>query len=558
MRSIVLDTETDFPGWRRAARALALEGVAPEDALWSVSEPTDLFAAPALDASPPAGTFSVPRALVDLAEIAIQARDAERFALLYRLVWRAHHGEKHLLEDAADPQVQRVQRLAQAVRRDTHKMRAFVRFREVRDTGGLGPSPAPVDDAQDDGAHDAPVRAPAADFAPPGLHEAPGPAPSPAPRAASAADPVRAGSSREGVLAAIAARPAGEPAPARYVAWFEPDHFIVEANAPFFVRRFATMQWSILTPDRCAHWDGEALTFTPGADRSQLPDDDALAEYWRVYFSSIFNPARLKVGAMTSEMPRKYWKNLPEAAAIPGLIRDAQSRTEQMVEHPTLSPHRDRKMPRIAAAAPADAQPATAAHLSGDLVALATEAAACRRCPLWEPATQTVFGEGPADARLMFVGEQPGDQEDLAGRPFIGPAGQLFDRALAEAGIDRTAVYVTNSVKHFKFEARGRRRIHVKPGVTEINACNVWLQAERAAIRPALTVALGATAARAVLGRTVTIGRERSRPIALDGNAQAFVTVHPSYLLRLPDEDAKAREYAAFVEDLKHAASLLA
>ena len=535
MRSIVLDTETDFPGWRRAARALALEGVAPEDAVWSVAEATDLFAAPPSDAPPPAGTFSVSRALVDLAETAIQARDAERFALLYRLVWRAHHGEKQLLEDAADPQVQRVQRLAQAVRRDTHKMRAFVRFREVRDTGGLGPSPVVPDDPADE------PRA--------GLHEASIVAPSPT---------SRADNSPADLLASIDARPAGEMSPARYVAWFEPDHFIVEANAPFFVRRFATMQWSILTPDRCAHWDGEALTFTPGADRSQLPDDDALAEYWRAYFSSIFNPARLKVGAMTSEMPRKYWKNLPEAAAIPGLIRDAQSRTEQMVERPTISPPKERKMPRVPAAAPADAEPATAAHLSGDLVALAAEAADCRRCPLWEPATQTVFGEGPADARLMFVGEQPGDQEDLAGRPFIGPAGQLFDRALAEAGIDRTTVYVTNSVKHFKFEARGRRRIHVKPGAAEINACNAWLQAERAAIRPALTVALGATAARAVLGRAVTIGRERSRPIALDGNAQAFVTVHPSYLLRLPDEDAKAREYAAFVEDLRHAASLLA
>ena len=555
MRSIVLDTETDFQGWRRAARALALDGVAPEDALWSVSEPADLFAAPAPDVPPPTGTFSVPRALVELAETAIQARDAERFALLYRLVWRAHHGEKHLLEDAADPQVQRVQRLAQAVRRDTHKMRAFVRFREVRDTGGLGPSPAPLDDAPGGDAHDAPSQASAADPARPGLREAAAVPPSPALLAA----PDRADvPDRAGVLAAIAARPAGVLSSARYVAWFEPDHFIVEANAPFFVRRFATMQWSILTPDRCAHWDGEALTFTPGADRSQLPDDDALAEYWRAYFSSIFNPARLKIGAMTSEMPRKYWKNLPEAAAIPGLIRDAQSRTDRMVEHPTISPPKERKMPKVPATAPADALPATAAHLSGDLVALATEAAACRRCPLWEPATQTVFGEGPADARLMFVGEQPGDQEDLAGRPFIGPAGQLFDRALGEAGIDRTTVYVTNSVKHFKFEPRGRRRIHVKPGTTEINACNVWLQAERAAIRPALTVALGATAARAVLGRAVTIGRERSRPIALDGNAQAFVTVHPSYLLRLPDEDAKAREYAAFVEDLRHAASLLA
>ncbi len=160
---------------------------------------------------------------------------------------------------------------------------------------------------------------------------------------------------------------------------------------------------------------------------------------------------------------------------------------------------------------------------------------------------------------MMMVGEQPGDQEDLAGRPFVGPAGQLLDRAIAEAGIDRSEVYVTNAVKHFKFEPRGRRRIHAKPDTGEINACRPWLEAERAIVRPALTVMLGATAARAVLGRAVTIGRERGRPIPLGaGNAQGFVTVHPSYLLRLPDEDAKVREYAAFVTDLRNAAALLA
>ena len=207
---------------------------------------------------------------------------------------------------------------------------------------------------------------------------------------------------------------------------------------------------------------------------------------------------------------------------------------------------------RSSAAVPAEPPPA------GSLAELAGQAAACRRCALWEPATQVVFGEGPADARMMLVGEQPGDQEDLAGRPFVGPAGQLLDRALAEAGIDRTQAYVTNAVKHFKFEPRGRRRIHAKPDTGEITACRVWVEAERAAVRPALTVLLGATAARSVLGRAVTISRERGRPIALpDGNAQAFVTVHPSYLLRLPDEESKAREYAAFVADLRQAAALV-
>ncbi len=158
---------------------------------------------------------------------------------------------------------------------------------------------------------------------------------------------------------------------------------------------------------------------------------------------------------------------------------------------------------------------------------------------------------------MMLVGEQPGDQEDLAGRPFVGPAGQLLDRALGEAGIDRRTVYVTNAVKHFKFEPRGKRRIHQKPDTSEIVACNVWVEAERQLVQPAITVLMGATAARAVLGRAVTISRERGRPMPLAGNTQALVTVHPSYLLRLPDEDAKRREYAAFVLDLQHAASLV-
>ena len=154
---------------------------------------------------------------------------------------------------------------------------------------------------------------------------------------------------------------------------------------------------------------------------------------------------------------------------------------------------------------------------------------------------------------MMLIGEQPGDQEDLQGRPFVGPAGQVLDRALAESGIDRSEVYVTNSVKHFKFEPRGKRRIHMKPEAPEIEACRFWLDIERARVRPRLLVLLGATAARSVMGRVVTIGRERGRPIQVGGE-QAFVTVHPSYLLRLPDEVTKKREYAAFVADLREAA----
>jgi DNA polymerase len=462
MRSVVLGHEVDFEGWRRAARGLALEGVPPEQVVWSVEEAGDLFAEPG-EIVPASGAFSVPRSLVSLAETALQARDPARFGLLYALIWRAHRGEKQILADAADPLVARVMRLAQAVRRDTHKMRAFLRFREVNEEGAV-----------------------------------------------------------------------------RYVAWFEPDHFIVEANAAFFIRRFATMVFSILTPYRSLHWDGETVRLAPGAQKADVPDDDALEAYWRAYFSSIFNPARVKISAMMSEMPKKYWHNLPEAAAIPELIREARSRTQQMVETPVISPERPTNRP---APARADAP-----------VGLAADAAACRRCDLWQHATQTVFGEGPLDARLMLVGEQPGDQEDLAGRPFVGPAGQVLDRALAEAGIDRGTVYVTNAVKHFKFEPRGKRRIHVTPDRQEIEICRFWLDHERGTIKPAVTILLGASAARAVLGRMVTISRERGRPIQLAPGV-AFVTVHPSYLLRLPDEAAKQREYAAFVADLRQAAA---
>jgi DNA polymerase len=326
----------------------------------------------------------------------------------------------------------------------------------------------------------------------------------------------------------------------RYVAWFEPDNFIVEANAPFFVRRFATMAWSILTPYRSAHWDGETLRLAAGARAADVPDDDALEAYWRAYFSSIFNPARVKIAAMTSEMPKKYWRNLPEAAAIPELIRQSRERTRTMIETPSVSPARPPR-PEAAPQAPRG---------------LAAEAATCRLCGLYRHATQTVFGEGPQDARLMLVGEQPGDQEDLAGRPFVGPAGQMLDRALADAGIERDAVYVTNAVKHFKFEPRGKRRIHATPDAGEIDICRFWLDQERALIKPQVIVLLGGSAARAVLGRAVTISRERGRAIPL-GDASAMITTHPSYLLRLPDAASQHREYDALVADLRQAKSWL-
>jgi DNA polymerase len=478
MHHITLDSETDFDGWRKAARALALNDVKPSDVTWRVAnDAPELFEPTDQPLEPPQGTFNVPARFVELAEIAILHRHPERFALLYRLLWRLR-GNHDLLEIATDSDVAGIAAMAKAVRRDEHKMHAFVRFREV-----------------------------------------------------------------------------GREQKSHFVAWFEPEHHIVELAAPFFARRFADMPWSILTPDVCAHWDGHAVSFTPGVAKSEAPTADRLEETWRSYYASIFNPARLKVQAMQKEMPRKYWRNLPEASLIKPLIEGAERTASAMIAKTASEPHKPQKRPEPPQAG--DEADDMARKHADDIEALREEAADCRACPLYKDATQTVFGEGKQTARIMLVGEQPGDKEDLAGKPFVGPAGQMLDRALEEAGIDRRKVYVTNAVKHFKFVPRGKIRLHQKPNTPEIKACRQWYERELAAIRPELVVAMGATAAQSVLGKITPINKNRGRPIDLDDGTRALVTVHPSYLLRLPDAEAKAREYRHFVQDLKIAAEVL-
>ncbi len=314
-----------------------------------------------------------------------------------------------------------------------------------------------------------------------------------------------------------------------YVAWFEPEHHIVRTNCGFFIRRFASQRWTILTPQESAHWDGRALSILPGAARADAPSEDPVEAIWKTYFASIFNPARLKLKAMQAEMPKKYWANLPEAELIPDLVREAPARVAAML----------------------------AGGRATTLARLREEALGCTLCPLHGPATQTVFGEGPADAPLMIVGEQPGDQEDLQGRPFVGPAGQLLDSCLCDAGIDRAQVYVTNAVKHFRFELRGRRRIHQSPSPAEIETCRWWLDQERAIVAPRLVLMLGGSAGRALLGRAVAVTRERGRPLSLPDGTPALLTVHPSYLLRIENPAAAEAERARFVADLRAAQALV-
>lgn len=454
--AVQLAAPDDFDGWRDAARGLAEAGVAPQSINWQVEGADgELFAVGA--APPQAGaSFAVPREFITMAKAAICHSDPERFALLYRLLLRIRDNRR-AMEDRADPLVDRLEKLAKEVRRDAHKLHAFVRFREVDD---------------DD----------------------------------------------------------GKP---RFIAFFEPDHHIVRREAGFFVRRFAGMRWSILTPELSIHWDGERVSEGPGATRADAPDGDPTEEAWKTYYANIFNPARVKVKAMLKEMPKKYWANMPETALVGELLAGAQAREAAMIERSAALP----------APPPGNADAAWAA--------LRADAMRCTRCDLHRCATQTVFGEGPLDARIMFVGEQPGDQEDVAGRPFVGPAGALFDDALAAAGIDRAQTYVTNAVKHFKYVQRGPRRLHQSPNAGEIQLCRWWLEREREIVRPPLTVALGATAARSLFGKVMAVGANRGRAHGLANGSEAWITVHPSFLLRLPDENARMLEHRRFVDDLK-------
>jgi DNA polymerase len=468
--AVHLPAPDDFAFWRERARGLVQCDVPPDRVSWIEPGGTgDLFAAegparrdkrlpiPPADAPP----VRASQRFLTIARSAALHSDPARFGLLYRVLWRLQRAPR-LMEDKADPEVRRLEELAKSVRRDAHKMHAFVRFREVEEEDGTP----------------------------------------------------------------------------HFVAWFEPDHHIVRAEAGFFMRRFANMHWSILTPRGSIHWDGETMREGPPARRSDAPSGDPVEDLWRSYYASIFNPARLKVGAMLSEMPKKYWKNLPEAELIPQLIAGAQAREARMVASGSL----DR-----------GERPST-------LEGIDTAIYACRNCPIGELDNRAVRGEGPLGAPLMIVGEQPGDQEDQAGRPFVGPAGQLLGEYLERAGIDRSQAYVTNAVKHFKFVWKGKRRLHQSPGAKEIDTCRWWLEAERNIVQPRLVLALGASAARGLLGKTVSITKARGTPMHLDDGTELWVTAHPSYLLRLEGEarEAQARLFASDLAAVKERLAELA
>jgi uracil-DNA glycosylase len=461
---------SDYASWRAAARRALEDGVQPGDIFWvdRLAEQQALpigAATPSNDrgrTNPPAapGKLRVPRKFVELATLTASHRRTEKWGLLYRLLWRIAHETRRLLEVASDEDVHAVEQMAAQVRRDEHKMRAFVRFTRI-----------------------------------------------------------------EGA--------AGE----RYVAWYQPDHLILRMAAPFFADRYSSMRWSILTPDLCANWDLQQLTFSPGVEAPAVVDDEQVTELWRVYYATTFNPARTNMAATLREMPRRRWSRLPEASLIPALVSSAHERTSELSRPIAL----DSARPYV---------PETA-----DLGSLRAALDSCRGCALVERATRAVFGEGSRDAKIVLVGEQPGDMEDRQGQPFVGPAGGVLDRALAAAGIDRSASYVTNAVKHFSFEERGKRRIHKTPRSSEVRACRPWLEAEVQSLTPACIVCLGATAAASMLGPQARVMELRGSVIANTAWAPAVVvTVHPSAVLRADDG---ARYFEMLVADLKLARAAL-
>jgi DNA polymerase len=466
-----------FEEWRSAVRELIALRVQPDAVEWAGSEDAvDLFstlaAAPSTaPATPPpaASSLRLPSELMEMLASAACFSAADRWAFLYKVVWRWQLGERDVIS-AADPDGARLYAMVKAVRREEHDMHAYVRFRERKPEDG-----AP-----------------------------------------------------------------------RFVAWFEPTHEVLPQVARHFARRMGNATWMIATPSATVLWDGQHLHDAPPKIRSAADIDDAGESLWLTYYRSIFNPARLNADLLRSHIPSRFWKNLPEGAIVPAMISGAANGERRTGQTGTVGL---RSGATTIAVTPERAQPQRDAPATLDQ---------CRRCELWRDATQAVPGVGPGagKARIMLVGEQPGDQEDLQGLPFVGPAGAVLDRALAEAGVARDTVYLTNAVKHFKWELRGKRRLHKTPAQREVAACHVWLEQELEQVRPEVVVALGATALKSVVrDGSATMSSVIEAPFQHEGRWVVAV-YHPSFVLRARDEESRQQAYEVIVAGLRQALTL--
>ena len=321
-----------------------------------------------------------------------------------------------------------------------------------------------------------------------------------------------------------------------YIAWYEPDHKITRLAAPFFKRRFAVQYWTIMTPDESVHWDGEQLHFTTSLTREHAPKEDQMEDLWRTFYHAIFNPARIKLKAMRQEMPVRFWHNLPEATIIASILHDAPQRVAGMLKHQEgLQQSAENYLPQD--------------DLS--LKNLRIAATHCQACPIYAQAHQIVFGDGKENAEIMLVGEQPGENEDLAGKPFVGPAGKLLHQALQAVNIDESKIYLTNAVKHFKHQIIAGKKIHKSPNIHEINACKPWLIAEITTIKPKLIICLGLTAAKSLISAGFHMHAQHGKWFTYNESQWIMATYHPAAILRGFDAATKDRLYANFLADLK-------
>lgn len=475
---VTLPAADDFGAFREEARRLLSVEIAPSDVDWHVNasrQPSLFGGAPSLElVLDMQSEIRIDRKLLALMKSALLHSDSGRFALAYRVLWKSRRLPQ-LFHMSADADIVMLNALAKSVRRDIHKMHAFVRFRKV------------------------------------------------------GARTTDKGLSRD-----------------IFIAWFEPDHHITRAVGPFFRDRFAGMDWTIITPEATISWDGDVLTDGPGGSKADVPAYDAVEEEWRGYYSSIFNPARVKPQAMKSEMPVKYWKNLPEAELIAPLMNDAKGRVRAMIAKNDETSEQYGLGGRTKV--PED-WPENVASLA-DLNEFAVRN---DKPPSHQFSNVIVVGEGPDNAPLMLIGEQPGDQEDIQKRPFVGPAGQLLTRAIEKAGMDRDALYLTNAVKRFKFQQRGKRRIHASPNQGEISHYRWWLMEEIRLVKPKLIIPMGASAILALLGKREKLSTIAGQIMELTDGPDMMAAYHPSYILRLPDEDGREIEYRKLVRYLAKA-----
>lgn len=466
-----------FETWRAAARRLLREGVPPQSIRWrqprhgqlalefeeeaAATEPSG--ATPAADGP---AAVQVSKTFLTLAQTVACHHDPAKWEQLYRVLWRMAHGERTLLDRAGDGDVARLLDMEREVRRDSQRMKAFLRFHRL-----------------------------------------------------------------------------GPPESQTLVAWHRPEHDILRRVAPFFVHRFPRQAWAILTPRESVSYDRTELHYGPGVDVAAPPRKEELERLWQAYALAVLHPAPADAPPPESEPPAvRSWASLPgDGPILDALLTDAQQQVHDAI--------RRQKRPAVSAE---DFLP-----VRRDLATLARAAKSCQGCPLYQRGTQTVFGEGLPDADLVFVGEQPGDQEDRQGHPFVGRAGRFLEEALQQAGIDRSRVYLTNAVKHFKWEGPAHRRTPKRPDQREQAACRPWLEAELAALTPKVIVCLGATAAQVLLGREFRITRQRGEVFHTDHAPCTLATHHPSAILRLDDGPVRDQMRQEFLTDIHRAAAQL-